>query len=267
VITADLSREEIPARAFEGADVVYHFAGRAHALAERAADVEMYTRVNVEGTRRVVAAACSAGARRFVFASSVKAMGEGDGREALSPYGQSKRDAEAVVLNGDIAEPVVLRLSLVYGAGVEGNLGGMLRAVRAGWFPPPPRLDNARAMVHVDDVVRVSLAAGEVPGAAGKTLVVGDGVAYSTRAIYDAMMRALGKEPPSWSLPAPLWRSLALAGDVGGALMRRRAPFDSDAYRKLFASAWYPPSDVQAILDVPRPATLHDALPEMARAL
>jgi nucleoside-diphosphate-sugar epimerase len=268
VVVADLARDDVPVRPFEGAEVVFHFAGRAHALAERTADVAAYARVNVVGTRRVAQAARAAGVRRFVLASSVKAMGEGDGGLApLSPYGASKRDAERVVLDRGFAEPVVLRLSLVYGAGVRGNLDAMLRAVMQGRFPPPPCRTNRRAMVHVDDVVRTAVAAGEHARARGMTFVVGDGVPYSTRAIYDAMRRALRMSPRAWSLPDACWRAMAVAGDAWGAVSRRRAPFDSDAYVKLFSSAWYDPDDVPGVLGVPRFLTLDDALAQMVAAL
>lgn len=267
IAACDLSRnnagDPAPARWFEGAEVVFHLAGRAHAVAERKSDIAAYTRVNVDGTRRVVEWARAAGVRRFVFASSVKAMGEGDGDGALSPYGQSKRDAEEIVLQGGLPEPVVLRLSLVYGPGVEGNLGGMLRAVRSYRFPPPPPVPNRRAMVHVDDVVRALIAAAESPRAVGRTIVIGDGVEYSTRELYDAMNAALGRPSPSWSLPGPCWRALALAGDAIGAITRRRAPFDSDAYRKLFGSAWYEPGDMGSVLGVVPRLTIADALPAM----
>jgi nucleoside-diphosphate-sugar epimerase len=264
VVIADIARDEIPSAPFTGAAAVFHLAGRAHAVTERAADASLYQRVNVEGTRRVAAAARAAGVRRFVFASSVKAMGEGDGDDApLSPYGRSKRDAEDILRRSGVAEPVVLRLSLVYGPGVEGNLGGMLRAVQSYRFPPPPRVPNRRSMVHVDDVVRVAVACGEDARAVGKTFVVGDGIEYSTRDIYDAMNTALGRPSPVWSLPAPCWTLLAAAGDMWGALARRRAPFDSEAHRKLFASAWYEPDNVRSELGLPPLLTLDDALPGM----
>jgi len=262
-VVADITRDDIPAGPFDGADAVFHLAGRAHTIAERADDTAMYTRVNVDGTRRIVAAARAGGVSRLVFASSVKAMGEdGDTGGPTSAYGISKREAERTVLDSGIAA-TVLRLSLVYGPGVGGNLGGMLRAIRAGRFPPPPRVGNRRSMVHVDDVVRVAVAAAGEGG--GRTLVIGDGVPYSTRGIYEAMCRALGRPVPAWSLPAVCWRSLALAGDALGALMRRRAPFDSAAYHKLFGSAWYEPSDVQTVLGVPPFHTLDEALAEMVR--
>ena len=264
VVVADIARDAIPARAFEGADAVFHLAGRAHAVAERSSDMEEYTRVNVEGTRRVVEAARVSRARRLVFASSVKAIREADDDDTLSPYGKSKLDAEAIVL-ASVPEPVVLRLSLVYGPGVEGNLGGMLRAIRAYRFPPPPRLPNRRAMVHVDDVVRSMMAASGSANAVGKRIVIGDGVEYSTRDIYDAMTHALDRPPVGWSLPEPGWHLLAMAGDVLGSVLKRRAPFDSDAYRKLFASAWYEPGDMRAVLGVVPQLTLEDALPGMVQ--
>jgi len=266
-VVCDLSRDELSPRVLEGADVVFHLAGRAHAIAERKGDVAAYGQVNVEGTRRVAQAARAAGVRCLVFAGSVKAMGEGNGEKILSPYGQSKLDAEAIVREAGFSESVVLRLSLVYGAGVGGNLGSMLRAIRAHRFPPPPLLHNRRAMVHVDDVVRVLVAAGETRAAAGRTFVVGDGVEYSTRGIYDAMRVALGLGTAAWSLPAPCWRALAHGGDALGFITRRRAPFDGDAYRKLFASAWYQPSDLQGELGLDAFLTLADALPAMVAAL
>jgi UDP-glucose 4-epimerase len=267
-VCVDLAREDLPRSACDGVDGVFHFAGKAHAVSERNDD-DAYQCVNVEGTRRVLDAARASGVRRFVFASSVKAMGESDHDTGpTTSYGRSKRDAEALVLRGGyVTEPVLLRLSLVYGAGVEGNLGGMLRAVAAGRFPPPPRVANRRSMVHVDDVVRAAVAAWQRAEAVGRVLIIGDGIPYSTHAIYSAMRRALGIEPARVTLPAPAWRLLARAGDVAGSVLGRRAPFDSESYAKLFGSAWYQPSDWEAILGIRGLKTLDEELPHMVARL
>jgi nucleoside-diphosphate-sugar epimerase len=124
---------------------------------------------------------------------------------------------------------------------------------------------NRRAMVHVDDVVRAMIAAASSTGAPGTCIVIGDGVEYSSRDIYDAMNAALDRPPVGWSLPAPCWRALALAGDALGSILKRRAPFDSDAYQKLFGSAWYEPGDMRAVLGVVPRLTLEDALPGMVK--
>ncbi len=269
VVRADLARDELPRGACDGAVAVFHFAGKAHALSERRGDDDEYQRVNVDGTRRVLEAAARAGVARVVFASSVKAMGEGDGDPVpQTPYGRSKLAAEEWVLRGGfVREPVVLRPALVYGPGVGGNLGGMLRAVARGRFPVPPRIDNRRAMIHVDDVVRAALASAHRAEPVGHALVLGDGVAYSTYAIYAAMRRALGREVPRVALPAAAWAVLAKVGDAAGFVVRRRAPFDSAAFRKLFGSAWYEPSDLRALLGIEQLKTLDDALPAMVAEL
>jgi nucleoside-diphosphate-sugar epimerase len=261
-LALDLGRDPVPASFLAGAFAVFHFAGRAHDLSRSSGDDAAYRRVNVDGTRRVLEAAQAAGVRRFVFASSVKALGEsGDDTAPRTPYGRSKRDAEALVLSGGfVAEPVVLRLALVYGPGVGGNLGGMIRAVRARWLPPPPRVANRRSMVHIDDVVDAALAAARRDEAIGRAVVVTDGVPYSTRDIYDAICRALGRRPPAWGVPAAVWRVLAVAGDLAGALSGRRAPFDGDAYRKLFGSAWYDGSDAARVLGITPAGRLDEAL-------
>jgi hypothetical protein len=49
-------------------------------------------------------------------------------------------------------------------------------------------------------------------------------------------------------------------------MQSRRAPFDSDAYRKLFGSAWYEPGDMRADLGMVPQLTLEDALPGMVAA-
>lgn len=81
--------------------------------------------VNVEGTRRVVDGAVTAGVRRFVYLSTAHVYGaplEGRIDEAhpttpAHPYARTHRDAEDIVLGARASiEPVVLRLSNAVGA-------------------------------------------------------------------------------------------------------------------------------------------------------
>ena len=73
-ILAPLDDPSALAHACAGIDAVFHCAGHAHAWA--AADATLHRTVNEDGTRNLVEAAGRAGVRRFVFLSSVKAMGE-----------------------------------------------------------------------------------------------------------------------------------------------------------------------------------------------
>lgn len=266
-LALDLAREAPPVEFFSGADVVFHFAGRAHAM--ESGDDALHHAVNTEGTRRVLETAAAAGVARVVYASSVKAMGEGDGRAGDAPvgaYGVSKRAAEELVLSGNfVREPVVLRPALVYGPGAGGNLAAWIDAIRAHRFPPPPRVQNRRALVHVDDVVAAAIAAARADAAVGQALVVGDGVPYSTRDLYDAIVRALGRSPTRFAVPTACFQVLALAGEGLERATGRRAPFDREAYRKLFGSAWYDAGDTRARLAWEPRFTLPEALPAMVQ--
>lgn len=62
-------------QAFQGVDVVYHLAGIISILPGRDTIV---TRVNVEGTRNILAAARRAGVRRLVYTSSIHAITRAD---------------------------------------------------------------------------------------------------------------------------------------------------------------------------------------------
>jgi len=75
--------------------VIYHLAGKVHALAEVKQDEEEYFRINTEGTRNVLEAAKKAGVRRFVFFSTVKAMSrDGAGAQGAERKEQSGRNLE-----------------------------------------------------------------------------------------------------------------------------------------------------------------------------
>ena len=274
-VRADLM-QGVPDDALDDVDTVIHLAGKVHALTESGQDEEEYFRINTEGTHKLLEAAGKAGVRRFVFFSSVKAMGEG-GPDCLdetaachpeTPYGKSKLEAERLLLEGGhVPEPVVLRLSMVYGPTTKGNLPRMIEAVRMGRFPPLPETGNKRSMVHVDDVVAAALLAAEKSAAAGQTYIVTDGKAYSTRQIYEWICRALDKPLPSWRIPTPVLKTLAGIGDVISHVHGRRFMFDSDALEKLMGSAWYDSGKIHRELGFEADIHLQEALPDIIRFL
>jgi len=268
-------QEDLPVAAFDGVDTVFHLAGKAHALSESASEEASYFQVNREGTRRVLEAAHRAGVRRFVFFSSVKAMGEGGPEEldetcALppeTPYGRSKRDAEELVLEGNyVPEPVVLRLTMVYGPGGKGNLERMIGAVARRRFPPLPEFGNSRSMVHVDDVIQAATLAAGSPRAAGRNYILTDGRAYSTRQIYEWICEALGRPVPRWRVPGEFLRAVALGGDIIGRVTGRRFFLDTDSLRKLSDSALYSSARIEKELGFSPRWDLRSALPEMVAA-
>jgi len=273
---ADLAIDPCPSGLCTGIDSVFHLAGKAHALAERQQDNAEYSRINTEGTRKLLEAAQHAGVQRFVFFSSVKAVGdsleqpmdESVTLPADTPYGQSKFAAEQLVLHGGyVPHPVVIRPCMVYGNSEKGNLPRMIKAIRRGMFPPLPELHNRRSMVHVDDVVRAAILAAETSQSKGQTFIVSDGQNYSTRQLYDLIRAALGKPPVRWTIPLTFIHSMAKTGDLIGQLSGRRFIIDSDTLRKLTSSACYSSAKITKELGFYPQQTLQQSLPLIIRYL
>lgn len=272
----DLATENCPEGLCAGIDTIFHLAGKAHALAENQQDEAEYRLINTEGTRKLLEAARQAGVKRFVFFSSVKAVGECDLQPmdesvtipADTSYGQSKYEAEQLVLHGGyVPHPVVIRPCMVYGNSDKGNLPLMIKAIHKGLFPPLPELHNRRSMVHVEDVVSAALLAAENPAAAGQVYIVSDGQSYSTRQLYDWIRAGLGKPFLNWAIPFTMLRLLAKIGDGIGWLSRRRFVFDGAALQKLTASAWYSSAKFERELGFHPQQSLRQSLPDIVRFL
>jgi nucleoside-diphosphate-sugar epimerase len=200
--------------AFSGADAVVHLAARNHVLKETARDpLAEYRRVNVAGTLNVVRAASDSGVKLFMHLSSVKAMGE-ESEKVLdendlclpkTPYGISKLESEEVVraeATRTGMRVVILRLPMVYGPHGKGNLPRMIRWAERGLPFPLFQPDNLRSMVYVENVVAGIMAVLRSPPAGVQTYIVKDKEDYSTRTVYSAICRELGKTPRFLPLPA-----------------------------------------------------------------
>lgn len=210
-VWGDLADASSLARAADGADAVVHLAARTHA--RRAAD---YFAANVEGTRRLLAAAVP----RFVHVSS-RAIGEGGGG-----YSDSKREAERLV-ERSAAEWVIVRLPEVYGAGGAEGVDRIIDGARRGGTIPIVG-DGADEVcpVHVDDVTPALAAALDAP--AGRTYTLA-GECMTTRAFAEACAAAFGGGRIV-RLPVPAVRALSVAARVAplplypDQLDRLRAP-------------------------------------------
>jgi nucleoside-diphosphate-sugar epimerase len=235
-------------RAAEGVGTVFHLAAKVHDVSELG-DSGAHERVTVEGMARLLEA-CRSEAPRFVFLSSLAVYGAtGDAcvdedapTRPASPYGVAKLRAEARLFewaDATGAHACAVRPPMVYGPGCKGNLVRMVRAIDRGWFPPIRYAGNRRSLVAIDDLVEALLLAGSHPAARGQRFIVTDGRVYSSRDIYDALRRALGRPPIGWTVPVWPLRLAARVGDWGGALRGRRLPFDALTLDRLVGSACF----------------------------
>jgi UDP-glucose 4-epimerase len=185
---------ETMAGALPACDAVVHLAGLAHA---RAPEAE-HRRVNTELTLALAAKARGAGVRRFVHASSAKALGERtEGAPAndstppapQSVYGRSKLAAERGLMNIAGLQTVSLRLPLVHGAQAKANFAALLRLCDTGLPLPFAGIDNRRSFLSLASAAEAFLAALR-DGPAG-AFCVADQPALSTAALVTHLRTGL----------------------------------------------------------------------------
>jgi len=239
-------------------DAVVHLAARVHVMNETVVDpLAAYRATNVEGSLRVAAAARRAGARRFVFVSSVKAIGEastgrplGETDEAApsDPYGISKLEAERALFDYGRAsglEIVIVRPPLVYGPGVRANFLQLMNAIAKGIPLPLGAITARRSLVFVDNLADALVHCVTDPRAAGETFHVTDGRDLSVPELARALATPL--HAPARLVPVPAG-VLRLAGRLSGrsAQIDRligELRLDSSHIRERLN--WYPPHTVE----------------------
>ena len=214
-------------------DCVIHLAALVHQMDSKETPHESeYIRINVEGVKKLAIASKKAGCKRFIFISSVKAIGEftPDGQafnaqSECSPkdsYGLSKLRAENLLLQ--IAakidlEVVILRLPLVYGPNVKGNLLTLARFIRAGIPLPLAAATNKRSLVSVGNLVDVIQICMVHPAAKNELFLVSDDDDISTVQLINNLGDAILK--PARLFWMPVWLVKFIATLAG-----RRAMFD-----------------------------------------
>ena len=265
VVLGDLADSARLAQACSGTNTVFHVAGFAHADADGGADfAARHWAVNFEGSVRLFVAAANAGVERFVFLSTVKAVGDPEAHcvdefwnlPPQTPYGCAKRAAEEQLTTLGRARgfhTVNLRPALVYGPGMKANLARLIAVAQRGWLPPLPETGNQRSLVHVDDVVQAMLLGAADPVAAGKTYFVTDGRTYSGRELSLILRETLGRPLINYTAPAKVIYGAAALADGLLRLAGRRHHKVGEAVDKLLGWACYDSSRIEQELGY-RPA-------------
>ncbi|WP_115937404.1 NAD-dependent epimerase/dehydratase family protein [Aestuariispira insulae] len=201
-------------------DTVIHLANRAHVMNETSENpIDIYREVNLHGTENLARQAAEKGARRFIYLSSVKTMGE-ESQHPLSaddelapcdPYGVSKAEAEEALLRyAGRMEIVILRPPLVYGPQVKGNFIALLRLLTRGLPLPVGAIKNRRSMIYVKNLTHaISHAIHCLPG----IYLPSDQHDLSTPELFRLTAKALGY--PARLLPVPV-AALKMAGRLSG---------------------------------------------------
>jgi nucleoside-diphosphate-sugar epimerase len=170
-VQGDLSDRDALRRACRGADVVFHTAAKAGVWG----DAREYWRVNVEGSRNVVAACLAAKVKRLVFTSSPSVCFDGKdhvmagndlphARKFLAAYPRTKAQAERIVLsvNGsDGLATVALRPHLIVGPDDPHLVPRLVARARAGRLAIVGDGRNEVSLIWVGNAVEAHLAAAD----------------------------------------------------------------------------------------------------------
>jgi UDP-glucose 4-epimerase len=234
------------AAALEGVDAVIHSAGIAHAMSGIPEDD--YRVVNTEATIGLARAARRAGAKRFIFLSTIRAQcGPATDTvmtEAVEPaptdaYGKSKLAAERGLAEVDI-DWVALRATLVYGPGVKGNMAQLMRLARAPLPLPVGNLRARRSLLAVENLAAAIETVLATPQTLRRAFVAADPQALTVAEMIAAMRRGLGRRPNMFPLPATLFELMARAAGREEIYRRLSGSLVADP-TALIKLGWVPP--------------------------
>jgi nucleoside-diphosphate-sugar epimerase len=220
--------------AARGQQVVFHAAAKVPDWGPR----REFFRVNLEGTRNVVAACQDASVERLVHVSSITVLGlprEGGAVDEESPYHPSPHDAytaskieaEKIVreANGQRGlSTVAIRPGAIWGPGdptLAPRIAALLRRRRAVYIG---RASNKLALSHIGNLTLGLRLAAEVPAAAGQVYHLTDGETVTAREVVDGLAALLGTARPRWSVPFFVIYLAAAAMEGVAHLLRRRSP-------------------------------------------
>ena len=238
--------------AVRGVDAVVHLAGRAHrAPGIQAAEEKIYETVNVTNSLNLARAAAQAGARHFVFLSSIHVNGSGtDGRAPFrendppapsTVYAETKLEAEtklAGLAAGSGMQLTSIRTPLIYGRGAKANLALLVRALQRGLPLPFGDVENRRAFAAAENVASFVLHRLQHGNDSG-TFIVADDEQVSTPEFIRLLAQGLGVRPRLFAVPEGILAGLLKLFGRGHVAESLLGSLEVDT-AKARASGWQP---------------------------
>ncbi|WP_298607504.1 SDR family oxidoreductase [uncultured Thiothrix sp.] len=189
----------------ENIHCIIHLAALVHSADQTKLTLKDYRATNTLGTLNLARQAAAAGAKRFIFLSTIKVNGE----ENQTPYTEkstpnpkdyyaiSKWEAEQGLkeLSKETGmEVVIIRPPLVYGSNVKANFLKMMQWVDKGVPLPFGAIHNQRSLIYVDNLVDFIIHCLEHPQAANETFLISDGQDLSTTELLKKLAYYFNKD-------------------------------------------------------------------------
>ena len=243
-------------------ELVIHLAAKT-VLDERAT-LDLYE-ANIQGVQNVIDAVQAAGSvERTFFASSrlVCRLGyvpkDDTDYQPTTLYGVSKVRGEELVraASPSLGTWTILRPTGIWGPWFGVPYRDFFMTIRRGRYVHPAGRDARKAYGYVENTVHQlqRLAARPPSDVHGKTFVVADYPPVSVRAWAESIQEALGARPIR-SVPVPLLKGAAIAGDAAERLGLGHAPLTSFRLNNLVSDMVYDTTSLEALVG-PLPYTL-----------
>lgn len=243
----DVTDPEALAAALAGRDGVIHTA----AIVSDQGSMADHVRVNVRGTRNVLAAA--AGEARVVHLSSVASWGyefpddlaeDAEPRACGVPYVDTKAASDLLARRAGAA---VVRPGDVYGPGSIPWSVRPLETLRAGVFVLPGRGEGLMTPVYIDDLVDCVVRALDHPQAGGQAFTAWDGHPVTAADFIGHYARMLGRDRVP-TAPRALVSLGALALELGARVTGRPPAVSRTAITFIDRRATYPNTRAREVL-------------------
>ena len=279
-VLGDVSDEAAVRAAVRGHDAVLHLAAKVNITGAEAD----YRRVNVDGTRAVVAACRQEGVQRLVHVSSpsvahagASLVGEGAGpadpAAARGPYARTKAEAELVALAADGPALAVLavRPHLVWGPGDTQLVSRIVDRGRRGRLPlmgPGAVLVDTTYVTNAVDALVAALDRCTPDAVHGEALVVTNGEPRPIAEILGALCRAGGAPEPTRHVPVPLAAAAALLAEGLWALRPgsdEDPPFTRFLVEQLSTAHWFDQRRTREALGWTPRVSLDEGFDELTR--
>lgn len=261
-VTGDvLDEPQTLARAMEGCEWVFHVAAVADYWRQ---EREHLYRVNVDGTRNVLQAAQRAGVERFVYTSSLAALGLPQKKGQLLdeshsfnlppdnfPYGHSKVLAEEEVRAAahQGLHAIIVNPSIVLGPRDVNQISGSL-FIEAARGHLKFSVPGGASFIDVADVAAGHIAAAE-KGRSGERYILSNHNLTHTEAVK-VICEVLGRRPPRITIPGWLLPPAATLVGAARAVFGIKRPPDEHQVRMMGAFIYVDNQKAVSELSLPR---------------
>lgn len=203
---------------------IVHLAGKAHDV-NNTDNSDVYLEINTKLTIALFDVFLASNCRDFIFFSSVKAVTdkaqnivtEKTVANPITPYGQSKLQAELYILNKTLPKGkrvFIIRPSMIHGPGNKGNLNLLYQIVSKGFPWPLGVFQNQRSFCSIDNVCYIIHQILEREDIPSGVYNLADDESVSTNELIQLIADAINKKPRILLVSKKLIFVIARLGDI-----------------------------------------------------